>query len=100
MTINYCNSFNENYDITINYAPITIYDFNLFITGSQMTIRGKDASVYNNIMVNNDGDGVYSYTPWNDPTADHPTPDVNVDSIFTDAYGNLRFNSNYTGTVV
>lgn len=51
-------------------------------------------------MVNNDGDGVYSYTPWEDPTIDNPTPDVNVESVFTDAYGNLRFNSEYAGTVV
>lgn len=33
MNINFCNSFNENYDITISYEPFYVYDFGLLANG-------------------------------------------------------------------
>ena len=45
-----------------------MYDLNLFITGKEITVRGINS--YENVMVNNDSDGVFVYTPYMDPSVD------------------------------
>lgn len=57
MNINYVNSFNENYNITITYAPIYIIDTNALLEGHIGTYDGTDP---NPVMKDTDGNTVYA----------------------------------------